>query len=235
MLNNLSIWIAFITIAFCIFSGYSEGKMNQLKTAHAATFTGRVAVVTGATSGIGRACAIRLADAGFSVFALGRSQSRGHDLITALSKAHYNQDHKFISCDAFSLSDVRSCASKIAALSKQVDVLVLSQGMGSIQGFTPTVDGNDEKLTLHWWSRAAFIIQLLPQLKGGTSPTVISVLSGGVHRSFEKGMKADVGLVEKGSYSVPKAADAAGYYNDLGLDALARANEEITFIHAAPG
>ena len=143
MLNNLSFWIAFITIAFCIFSGYSEGKMNQLKTAHAATFTGRVAVVTGATSGIGRACAIRLADAGFSVFALGRSQSRGHDLITALSKAHYNQDHKFISCDAFSLSDVRSCASKIAALSKQVDVLVLSQGMGSIQGFTPTVDGND--------------------------------------------------------------------------------------------
>jgi hypothetical protein len=37
-------------------------------------------------------------------------------------------------------------------------------------------------------------------------------------------------------YSIANAANAAGYYNDLGLDALARqpGNENVVFVHAAP-
>jgi hypothetical protein len=39
------------------------------------------------------------------------------------------------------------------------------------------------------------------------------------------------------SYSIKNAADAAGFYNDLGLDSLARdpENKNILFVHAAPG
>ena len=42
-----------------------------------------------------------------------------------------------------------------------------------------------------------------------------------------------------GSYSIPTAANAAGFYNDLGMDALSlkedSAGSGVVFVHAAPG
>jgi len=102
------------------------------------------------------------------------------------------------------------------------------------QGFTPTVDGNDEKLTLHYWGRMALISELLPALRAAPEARVISVLSGGVHSAFPA-FATDPEL--KHSYSIKAAADAAGFYNDLGLDAFAvqSTNANIAIVHAAPG
>ena len=44
-------------------------------------FPGRTAVVLGATSGIGEGCAIRLAEAGYSVVAVGRDAKRGASVV----------------------------------------------------------------------------------------------------------------------------------------------------------
>ena len=35
-------------------------------------------------------------------------------------------------------------------------------------------------------------------------------------------------------YSLKNAADAAGFYNDIGLDCLAREHPTVAFVHAAP-
>ena len=37
------------------------------------------------------------------------------------------------------------------------------------------------------------------------------------------------------TYSISNAANAAGFYNDVAWDSLARENRDITFCHAAPG
>lgn len=178
---------------------------------------GRKAVVMGATSGIGEGCALRLAEAGFSVIAVGRDPTRGAAVVAAMT-ARGGQGHEFIPCDAFVLPSIAACAASIRAKTDRVDVLVLSQGMATIQGFTPTPDGNDQKLTLHWWGRAAMITELLPLMRPTPAPRVISVLSGGVHSPYA-GYKEDPEL--KLHYSIPNAANFAGFYNDLGLDALA--------------
>ena len=78
-------------------------------------------------------------------------------------------------CDCFLLSNVRTAAEQLEG---PWDVVVLSQGMATIQGFTPTAEGLDEKLALHYWSRAAFLIGLLPRLAGDAR--VLTVLSAGV-------------------------------------------------------
>jgi len=106
--------------------------------------------------------------------------------------------------------------------------------MGTIQGFTPTVDGNDEKLTLHYFGRMAFVKTFLPQLRSaGPDARVISVLSGGVHNAYAE-YTEDFEL-KAGNYSIRNAADAAGFYTDLGLDAFASKEVGVTFVHAAPG
>jgi len=53
--------------------------------------------------------------------------------------------------DAFDLKDVAREAAEVRQKHPVIDVLVLSQGMATVQGFTPTPDGNDQKLTLHYW------------------------------------------------------------------------------------
>jgi hypothetical protein len=75
--------------------------------------------------------------------------------------------HQFRACDAFELNQVKACAESIVQDFEKkngIDALVMTQGMATIQSFTPTSEGNDEKLTLHFWSRAAFATCLLPAL-----------------------------------------------------------------------
>jgi hypothetical protein len=158
--------------------------------------------------------------------------------------------HEFRPCDAFDLSQVKNCASDIARDhggkdgngGGGIDALVMTQGMATMQSYTPTIDGNDQKLTLHYWSRAAFASCLLPAMRRSSTPcpvmpggpVVLSVLSGGVHSPYVK-YRSDPEL--RDHYSVVNAANFAGYYTDLFLDKLASFpnNSGVNFVHAAPG
>lgn len=246
---------------------------------HNAINTNLKAVVIGATSGIGQGCAHRLAEQGYTVLAIGRPGiGRAEQIIeelTAKSKssaaalaiaaggaatAAQIPAHEFYATDAFSLQQVHETAQEILSKHPTIDVLVITQGMATTQGFTPTKEGNDEKMTLHYFSRIAIANALLPALLSSSAenkhnsgsgsdsdsdsdsnnarmkkgPVVMSILSGGVHGPYENYQK-DFSL-EK-NYSVKNAADAAGYYNDLGLDQMAckKGNEGINFVHASPG
>ena len=223
-----------------------------------AVSTQRTAVVVGATSGIGEACAHRLAEQGFTVVAVGRDRpGRAEQVVQALTEKSNNSNnnnniskngqeespnHEFYACDAFSLQAVYETGQQIQRKHPKIDALVLSQGMATTQGFTPTKEGNDEKLTLHYYSRICLIQSLLPALlkkssdDNNTMPAVVvSILSGGVHSPYQN-YATDPSL--RDTYSIPNAANAAGYYNDLGLEQCAMDHSptsNIHFVHASPG
>lgn len=207
------------------------------------------AVVISASSGIGEACAQRLAEQGFTVIALGRDPTGERkekilEKLIAKSKENFGSDdvpsHEFFAVDALSLADVDQVAKDIVKKHPAIDVLVMTQGMVSTSQRL-TKDGQDEKLTLHYFSRVALAHGLLPALRKSAEmkriekgPVVMSILSGGVHSAY-KDYQKDFSL--RNSYSVKNAADAAGFYNDLAFDTLASqdANKGINFVHAAPG
>ncbi|GMH69429.1 hypothetical protein TrRE_jg12423 [Triparma retinervis] len=139
-----------------------------------------------------------------------------------------NVKHSFTPVDGFSLSSVKSLATR----TKSVDWLVMTLGMATIQGFTPTNDGYDQKLQLHVYSRFLLATLLTPLLASSPDGRCISVLSAGVHKAY-KNHSSDPTL--KSTYSVPNAADAAGMYNDVYLEKLAVGNPTVKFSHAAPG
>ncbi len=213
-----------------------------------ASISSKTAVVVGATSGIGQAISHRLAEQGWKVIAVGRHrEGRSQQILDTLDAltplSDDNKDntttttgrHEFVACDCFSLKDTQRATKEILEEHDTIDALVLTQGMATTQGFTPTIDGNDEKLSLHYFSRIAFSVMLLPALKKSTmakGSVILSVLSGGVHSPY-KYYQQDFPLKE--NYSVPNAANVAGFYTDLAFDVLAKENPSVNFVHAAPG
>ncbi|CAE7429485.1 notO [Symbiodinium natans] len=90
----------------------------------------------------------------------------------------------------------------------------------------------DEKLTLHYYSRALLMDALAPLLQKSSDGRCLSVLSGGVHGPYA-GYGEDPDLSK--SYSLTKAANLAGFYNDIAADALSGTYPGVSFVHACPG
>jgi len=209
----------------------------RLKNANV-KMVGKTAVVVGGTSGIGMGVAMRLAQSGVGVTIVGRNEERAKEIITQMDALSMNKEvkHGFLKCDSFLLNNIVAAVKDYSSRTehKSLDYLVLSQGMATVQGRTETKEGIDEKLALHYFGRVAFVLNFLPLLRASSSANVLSVLSAGYHSPYAN-YSDDFEL--KTTYSLKNAADAAGFYNDIAMDSLARDsnNANIRFSHIAPG
>ena len=166
-----------------------EQEMSKLALAKAAnaeiSLATKQCVVVGGTSGIGHGIAKRLAQAGCSVTIVGRSERGIVAEMTALTPPEASASHAFVPVNAYLLSSVNAAVETIVSSHTKVDYLVQSQGMATIQGFTPTAEeGLDQKLALHVYSRALFNRGLQPLMEKSEDPRSLSVLSAGVHSSY---------------------------------------------------
>lgn len=195
-------------------------------------YPGRIAVVVGGTSGLGEALAERLAKADVSVVVVGRSKKRGDEVVAKMNTLSKTAKHSFVACDVGTLHNVATFVNDFRAHTTRLDYLVLTQGIATTQGRTETSEGIDIKLSLHYYSRMAFARLLAPLMASSPDPRVLTVLSAGVHSPFE-GYNTDPEL--RTTYSLSNAANAAGFYNDVGVTALAKEFPAVSFVHAAPG
>jgi NAD(P)-dependent dehydrogenase (short-subunit alcohol dehydrogenase family) len=208
--------------------------LSDIKALHARIGAGptKSAVVVGGTSGIGRGIAITLAKYNYNVTVVGRNTLAGESIVGEMKSINPNNQFKFLSLDASLMANCKEFSEKFKEQHQKLDCLVLTQGIASVNGFTPTSEGIDQKLALHYFSRIALIKSLLAPLKASESPRVLSVLSGGVHGVYSH-FQDDFSLEKH--FSIKNAADAAGFYNDCGLDSLSKEEPGVVFVHAAPG
>jgi NAD(P)-dependent dehydrogenase (short-subunit alcohol dehydrogenase family) len=94
--------------------------MNQMQN--------KVCVVTGATSGIGKAAAIALGKAGADVIVIGRNAARGKRVVNCIKSNPAGGKATFMECDLSSQRQVRELAKAIHNTAGQVDVLVNNAG-----------------------------------------------------------------------------------------------------------
>ncbi len=104
---------------------------------------GKLAVVTGATGGIGLEIARGLARRGAEVIAPCRDAGRG-DVLLALLRAESSGAHRCVQLDLEDLESARACAAEIARLvsGRPIDVLIENAGLWP-QQYRKTRQGNE--------------------------------------------------------------------------------------------
>jgi NAD(P)-dependent dehydrogenase (short-subunit alcohol dehydrogenase family) len=134
------------------------------------TLTGKTALVTGATAGIGYVVAVQLAAEGAEVIVHGRNAERGAKTVQDIENA--GGTARFIAADVSNAADVRRLAAEAGA----VDILVNNAG---IYRFAPTFDTTDADFDDHINAnlRAPYLLvqQLVPGMVERGSGAVVNV------------------------------------------------------------
>jgi NAD(P)-dependent dehydrogenase (short-subunit alcohol dehydrogenase family) len=146
-----------------------------------AELSGKTALVTGSTDGVGRVVAKRLAALGARVLVHGRDRERGEGLITELG-AEGHQDADFIEADLASLAQVRRLAEAVGAAETRLDILVNNAGIGS-GGSAGTraesLDGHELRFAVNYLSGFLLTRLLLPKILASTPARIVNVASLG--------------------------------------------------------
>jgi uncharacterized protein len=153
----------------------------------------RVAVVTGASSGIGEAIARALAERGWHLILLARREDRLRKLSNEL-RCEYEV------CDVGRRADVERVAAAVLARHPQLHLLVNNAGIPARAGFaTIEVDRLEEVLRVNYlgavWSLRAF----LPGLEAAGRSDVVNIVS----------VAGTVAFAPSGPYSASKHAELA--------------------------
>ena len=166
-----------------------------------------------------------------SVTIVGRNREAGAAIVKEMQSLSPASTFDFVEMDSSLCANAKALAERVKG-DAPLDYLVLTAGIATTQGYTPTAEGLDQKLAVHYFGRVAIAQQLAPLMEGAADPRVLSVLSGGIHSAYE-GHATDFDL--KNTYSLKGAADAAGFYNDIAADSMHDEHPQIAYLHAAPG
>jgi NAD(P)-dependent dehydrogenase (short-subunit alcohol dehydrogenase family) len=141
---------------------------------------GRVAVITGANSGIGFEAAAVLADKGARVVLMCRDVRRGKDAAERISSRSPRADVDVESLDLASLKSVRTAASALKAAYPHIDLLINNAGVAMTQKAL-TADGFDLQFGTNHLGHFALTGLLLGHLLPIAGSRVVTVSSWG-HR-----------------------------------------------------
>ena len=140
---------------------------------------GKVAIVTGATSGIGRAAAESIARLGARVCIVGRDPQRTERARVEVSAAAGAAVESEL-VDLSSLIETAAFAGRFAATHDRLDMLVLNAG-ALTHDYALTSEGNELTLATHVLSPFLLTRALRPLLKASVPSRVILVASGGMY------------------------------------------------------
>jgi NAD(P)-dependent dehydrogenase (short-subunit alcohol dehydrogenase family) len=139
---------------------------------------GKVVLVTGASSGIGRAASIRFAAAGASVLVVARSAELLDELVAEIAAsggAAYSYP-----CDLTDLEQVDALATKVLDRHDHVDVLVNNAGMSIRRKVRHSVDrfhDFERPMQLNYFAAVRLTMGLLPTMVERESGQVVNISS----------------------------------------------------------
>ncbi len=159
--------------------------------------TGKLAVVTGASDGIGFNIAARLARAGAEVVMPVRNNAKGEDAAQRILTETAGAKVSVRTLDLSSLSSVADLSDRLLQEGRAIDILINNAGVMTPPTRQVTTDGFELQFATNHLGHFALVAQLLPLLRAGTARVTTQVsLSANQHAinwddpNWEKGYDA---------------------------------------------
>ena len=138
-------------------------------------------LITGTTSGLGRALAVELAKTGATLLLHGRDDEQGKALLTEVRDATGNDRLHWYRADLASLAQVRELAAAVAADHPDLDVVVNNAGLGTSlpDGRQVSADGHELRFAVNYLAGYLLTTLLVPTLTANAPARVVLVSSAG--------------------------------------------------------
>ena len=137
---------------------------------------GRLAVITGATGGLGYETALALAKAGAEVVLTGRDDRKGASAIEKISREVPDANTSYESLDLASLQSIADFAQRMHSR-ESLDLLINNAGVMALPRRQTTADGFEMQFGTNYLGHFALTARLLPLLRRASEPRVVNVSS----------------------------------------------------------
>ena len=138
--------------------------------------SGKVVLITGGTSGIGKATAVALAAMGARVVVNGRDRERGQEALEEIRRDSGSDEVSLLLADLAAQDEVRRLAKEFEATHERLDVLVNNAGR-IIDRRTETLDGIEAPLAVNHLAPFLLTNLLLDLLKKSAPSRIVTVSS----------------------------------------------------------
>jgi len=168
---------------FCL-SKFSARKIyvnNKLEKLFKDKVNGKVALITGASSGIGLTTAKKLAQAGAHVLLVARTESTLQE-VQAEIEAEGGKATIF-PCDLNDLDAIDACSQKILASVDHIDILINNAGRSIRRAVHESIDrfhDFERTMQLNYFGAIRLILNILPQMMQRRDGQIINISSIGV-------------------------------------------------------
>jgi NAD(P)-dependent dehydrogenase (short-subunit alcohol dehydrogenase family) len=142
--------------------------------------TGKIFVITGATSGLGLVTARGLASAGATVVVAGRDPQRLRSAAADITSETPTATVETVEMELDSLASVRSAAAQLGARFLRIDVLINNAGV-MFTPFERTEDGFELQLGVNHLGHFELTRAVMPLLLSAESARVVNLSSDGHH------------------------------------------------------
>ena len=140
-------------------------------------------LITGATSGIGKAAAISLAEKGANIFFIARNKIKAKNLIKEIFNKT-NKESVGIIADLSSLKEIKKASEEFKSFNKPLHILLNNAGLIN-NSRKETIDGFESTFAINHLAYFYLTYLLLDNLKDETPSRIINVSSGA--HAFVKG------------------------------------------------
>jgi NAD(P)-dependent dehydrogenase (short-subunit alcohol dehydrogenase family) len=144
----------------------------------------KICLITGATSGIGKATALVLAELGANLILLSRNEKRGEKICKQIRKRKQDSDVRFYKVDISSMKEVRNVAERIKSDFDHIDVLINNAG-ARFDNYFKNDEGIELTFATNHLGHFLLTLSLIDLLKKSTQGRIINVSSPAHSRATE--------------------------------------------------
>ncbi len=150
--------------------------LDTVRDNHTQDLKGRVAAITGTTSGTGYVCARELARLGAKVILLNRKSERAHAALERLQQEVPHGLFDPVVCDLQDFASVRAAAQDVLGRYERLDILCNNAGVMALPD-QATKDGYDVQMQTNCISHFLLTKELFPLLKRSDEARIVSQTS----------------------------------------------------------